>query len=84
MSETTRLTPLETVKTVQVFLVEERRRIAATAVDLERANGSFNLSWGESIREIQELIEALDRAIRHEEVLENLTSLDTWGRLGAQ
>jgi len=57
--------PLEKFRAV---LVEERRRIVSTALELREANGEGGL-WGADVQRLQEQIEAVDRAIKDEENL---------------
>lgn len=58
--------PLEQFRAV---LVEERRRIVSTALELRAANGEGGANWGADVQRLQEQIEAVDRAIKDEEKL---------------
>lgn len=64
---------LEALKAFRAILVEGRREIVRTAHDLREANrqgGSYGKNWGADFQQIQEQIEAIDRAIKDEESLE--------------
>jgi hypothetical protein len=63
--------PLEALNAFRKMLVEERRQIVSTALELREANGEGGLH-GAEFQRIQEQIEALDRAIADETALQPL------------
>ena len=70
MSETNEESTVEQLEAFREVLVEERRRLVATALDLRRQNGdSGGENWGPQVKAIQEQIEAVDRAIADEKKL---------------
>ncbi|MCR5856582.1 hypothetical protein [Mesorhizobium sp. J428] len=61
--------PLTNLRTFRDIYVEERRREVRTALELRKTNGEGGL-WGAKVREIQIIIEAIDKAIADEEALQ--------------
>jgi hypothetical protein len=58
---------VEHLKKLRDAVVDERRRVAANGIDLAIANNKpINADWAADVKRLQELIEAVDRAIADE------------------
>lgn len=68
MSETE--TPVEAMRAFREVLVEARRSVVKNALSIHRANGDGGENWGPALRKVQEEIDAVDRAIADEQLLD--------------
>ena len=59
---------IEDLQKFREVYVAERRREVRTALELREANGDGGL-WGDKIKALQEIIEAIDAAIKDENSL---------------
>jgi hypothetical protein len=60
------MSEVEILKSLREKLVAERRRVAGLALESDQSRPE---SWAASLKDVQELIEAVDRAIADEEEL---------------
>ncbi|MCQ8872486.1 hypothetical protein NP945_11705 [Mesorhizobium sp. LMG17149] len=57
---------LEDLQEFRAIYVSERRNQIRTALDLRKSNGDGGM-WGQQLKALQEIIEAVDRAIADEQ-----------------